>query len=92
VYSEVVGERDLPKSKRSETPEWAATLGAAVRERRRALGLTQQELADTAGCSRLLIVEIEGGKPTARLDRLVTVLQTIGLQLRFENGDGGIVA
>ncbi len=72
-------------------PAWSATLGAAIRVRRKAFALTQQELADTAGCSKLTVGQLEAGKPTARLDVVVRILLTLGLELRIEEGARGIV-
>jgi HTH-type transcriptional regulator/antitoxin HipB len=72
-------------------PTWSATLGAAIRQRRKAFGLSQQELADTAGCSKLILLQLESGKPTARLELAVRILTTLGLELRIEEGSDGIV-
>ena len=47
-------------------------------ERRRALGLRQ---ADLAGVSERFVRELEGGKPSVRLDLLVRVLNVLGLEL-----------
>lgn len=74
---------------RSQT--WASDLGSHIKERRSQFGLTQAQLAETVGCSRITIIEIESGKPTVRLATLIDVLQTLGLQLRVEDGNGGIV-
>lgn len=49
--------------------------------RRKELRLTQQELADLAGVSPRFIHELENGKPTVRLDRLLAVANTLGLEL-----------
>ncbi|MCW2949878.1 MAG: Y4mF family transcriptional regulator, partial [Thermoleophilia bacterium] len=49
-------------------------LGAAIHERRRTLGITQEQLAFTVGVNRRVIGEIERGKPTARMD---IVLRTV---------------
>jgi HTH-type transcriptional regulator/antitoxin HipB len=57
-------------------------LGADVRERRRALGLLQEDLADLAGTSARFIGSLENGKPTVRLDKVVAVLDALGLELR----------
>ena len=39
-----------------------ARLGAALRNRRKSLGLTQQELARLAGCGLAFLYELESGK------------------------------
>jgi HTH-type transcriptional regulator / antitoxin HipB len=56
-------------------------LAAAVRGRRRDLGLSQAELADRAGVSRKWIYQFEAGKPTAELRLILRVLDALGLIL-----------
>ena len=51
-------------------------LGAAVRQARRDLGLSQQELAARARVSRQWLSELEGGKRTAELGLVLRVLHT----------------
>ena len=54
------------------------SLGRAVRAMRKALGLTQPELALTAGTGVRFIVEIEKGKRTCQIGKVLTVLATLG--------------
>lgn len=68
----------------------AATLGSAVRARRRRLRLTQQQVADLAGCSERSVRALEQGKPTLRLDVLLRVLSTVGLGVRLVPGHGEV--
>ncbi|MGA0608400.1 helix-turn-helix transcriptional regulator [Phenylobacterium sp. VNQ135] len=56
-------------------------IGNAVREARRALGLRQPELAAAAGVGLRFIVDLEGGKNTVQLDRVLAVLHVLGLDL-----------
>lgn len=58
-------------------------MAKAVRARRKALRMNQQELADLAGCGRLFVSELERGKATLRLDVLLTVLRALGLRLHL---------
>jgi HTH-type transcriptional regulator/antitoxin HipB len=58
-----------------------AELGAAIRARRKAVGLTQGELADAAGTSPRLVSEVERGKANARLASAFKLLTELGLQL-----------
>jgi y4mF family transcriptional regulator len=58
-----------------------AAMGTKVRDRRRDLGLTQEELADLAGCSVRFVRFLEHGKPTLRVDKLVDLLAVLGLEL-----------
>lgn len=68
-----------------------ASLGAAVRARRRELALTQAQLADLAGVGLAFLYELERGKPTVRLDKVLAVLGVLGLELCLRPGSGGIV-
>ncbi len=61
-------------------------LGTTVLMRRRKLGLTQQELADLCGVGVVFVYELEKGKPTVRLDKLLDVLEALGLQLVVRAG------
>ncbi len=56
-------------------------LAAEVRGRRRALGLSQQDLADLAGVSERFVRFVEQGKPSIQLDALLGVLDALGLEL-----------
>lgn len=57
-------------------------LSRQLRDRRKSLALTQENLADLAGCSTRFVRALESGKPTVRLDKLVAVLNALGLELR----------
>lgn len=58
-----------------ETP---GQLGNIVRRTRKALGLTQPQLALAAGVGVRFIVDLEAGKPTVRLENVLRVLQALG--------------
>lgn len=58
-----------------------ADLAESVRARRRELGLTQADAADLAGCSPRFVRAVESGKPTLRIDKLVELLEVLGLEL-----------
>jgi HTH-type transcriptional regulator/antitoxin HipB len=60
-------------------------LAAAVRQRRRDLGLTQVELAELARCSTRFLHTVEAGKATVRLDKLLDLLGVLGLALQIEH-------
>lgn len=64
------------------------TMGRALRTRRRDLGLTQKELARLAGCGVVFLYDLEQGKPTVQLDKLLSVLEVLGARLRLEAGPG----
>ncbi|MDH5676092.1 MAG: type II toxin-antitoxin system Y4mF family antitoxin [Myxococcales bacterium] len=72
----------------TDTP--TGRLAAALRARRRELGLTQKQLGDLAGCGVAFLYELEAGKPTVRLDKLLDVLAVLGLELRLDEGHSGL--
>lgn len=63
----------------------ARDIGALIRQRRRELGLGQDELASKVGVSRQWIVAIERGKPGAALG---LVLRTLGALQLYVTIDG----
>jgi y4mF family transcriptional regulator len=77
------------KRKSSRSPEspppWATALADEVKGRRKALRLTQAELADLANCGPDFLYDLERGKPTIRLDKLMPVLEVLGLRFKLES-------
>ena len=59
----------------------AIALGNIVREERKALGLRQAELAAASGVGVRFIVELERGKPTVQLGRVLAVLSALGCSI-----------
>jgi HTH-type transcriptional regulator/antitoxin HipB len=59
----------------------AAQLGVTVEERRRALRLGQEELAELSGVSVRFVRALEHGKVTARVDKVFDVLDALGLEV-----------
>jgi y4mF family transcriptional regulator len=57
----------------------ARDLGRYVRDRRRAAGLSQQDLATKAIVSRRWLSELESGKPTAEVGLILKVVAALGL-------------
>jgi y4mF family transcriptional regulator len=52
-----------------------------IKERRKALGLTQHDLADRAGVGIRFIRELEQGKQSLRLDKVNQVLALFGRRM-----------
>ena len=83
----MAGEESSRADGNGEAPAWSQALARAVRTQRKALGLTQQEVSELAGCGPVFIYDLESGrKPTLRLDKLLDVLAVLGLQLTLEPG------
>jgi y4mF family transcriptional regulator len=59
----------------------AGAVGAFVRASREAAGLTQVELAESAGVSRRWLLMVEGGHEGAELGRVFRVLRALGVHL-----------
>ncbi len=59
-------------------------IGRQVRDRRRALGLRQDQLAGAAGVGLRFLVELEQGKPTAQIGKVLAVIRALGLTLHIE--------
>jgi transcriptional regulator with XRE-family HTH domain len=55
-------------------------LGLAIRERRRALGLSQDALAERSGLDRLNVGRIERGERSPRLDTLARIADALDVR------------
>ena len=67
-------------------------LGAAIRDRRRALDLSQRDLAERVGVSRQWVVEIEGGKSRAELGLVLRTFEALGVSLAIDDGSTAAAA
>lgn len=56
-------------------------LALFVKEKRKAVNLTQPELAEKAGVGLRFLRELEQGKPSLRLDKVNQVLQLFGYEV-----------
>ena len=59
----------------------AKQIGNIIKERRKLLDVNQQTLSDLAGVGLNTLVAIERGEGNPQLSTLLTVLNTLGLQL-----------
>lgn len=66
--------------------KWVKALGAAIRRRRKALGMSQAQAASLSSCQRLFVSEVERGKATVRLDKLVELMSALGLEIVVTSG------
>jgi HTH-type transcriptional regulator/antitoxin HipB len=60
------------------------TIGDLVRKTRKGMNVTQKDLALTSGTGLRFIIELEKGKPTCQLGKVLTVLKTLGIKLEFK--------
>ncbi|WP_352231026.1 helix-turn-helix domain-containing protein [Brucella sp. NBRC 12950] len=63
----------------------AADLGALVREKRKALGWTQTDLAGRSGTGDRFIIDLESGKSTCQLGKALLVAREVGIHLADAN-------
>jgi y4mF family transcriptional regulator len=59
----------------------ARDFGAAVREKRKARGWTQTELAARSGTGERFVVELESGKPSCQLEKSLVVARAVGIEI-----------
>lgn len=66
-------------------------LGEAIEAERKRRKLTQSQLAALSDTSINFISQIERGKQTAQIGKVVDVLKILGMQLAIEKGTAGVV-
>ena len=59
------------------------TIGIAIRERRKELGVTQPHLAELAGVSTNTLYKLERGQGNPTLDVLNKVAEVLGMELKL---------
>lgn len=65
-----------------------AELGSVIRSERKALGLTQGDLAAASGVSLRFVSELERGRESAGIGRILHVLDMLGLEVAIERPKG----
>lgn len=72
----------------------SVALGALARAQRKRLSLRQLDIADRGRTGNRFIVELEGGKPTLQLQKVLDVIDLLGLELvvRAKGGHNGPAA
>ena len=67
----------------------AGDIGAAIRAKRTAIGFRQEQLAALAGVGPRFLSEIENGKESAEVGKVLHVLHRLGLEvlIRPRGGD-----
>ncbi len=58
----------------------------ALKLRRQALGLRQDELADLAGVSERFVYALENGKQSVQIDKVRLLVSALGLHLELHRG------
>jgi HTH-type transcriptional regulator/antitoxin HipB len=81
----------MPSRRKSRTPlpdrvSQRGVLAGLVNVRREELSLRQAELAELAGVGHRFVNDLETGKATVRLDKVLAVLDVLGMHLQVEYG------
>ena len=72
----------LGHSTGSETPiRSSVELGAVIREQRKRLALKQLDLAGLGNTGNRFIVDLENGKPTVQLQKVLDLMDLLGLEV-----------
>jgi len=58
-------------------------IGQLIRDTRKKLGVTQKDLALTSGTGLRFIIELEKGKETCEIGKVLGVLNTLGISVTF---------
>jgi HTH-type transcriptional regulator/antitoxin HipB len=64
-----------------------ASVGPAIRKYREEAGLTQAELADMAGLNRTYLSDLEQGKETEQLRRILRIFKLLGVRATLQKAD-----
>lgn len=68
-----------------------ASIGQIIRDERKELGLRQDELAAASGVGLRFVVELERGKQTVQMGKVLNVLAALGCELQIERPDGIVI-
>ena len=58
-------------------------LGKIIKGKRKELQVTQKELALTCGTGLRFIIDLEKGKPTCQISKILKVINALGLQMQI---------
>lgn len=82
-YKNHVRSADLSAAAIISESEEMADLVAAIIEQRKALGMSQRELASACGLPQSSVARIESMQTTPKLDTLIRISQPLGLQIKL---------
>ncbi len=63
-------------------------IGQVVRQVRKQQGVTQSDLALAAGTGLRFIIDLEKGKPTCQIGKILQVLQVLRIQCNLSHTEG----
>ncbi len=59
------------------------SIGELTKQTRKRLQVTQKDLALTSGTGLRFIIDLEKGKPTCQMGKVLVVLQTLGIKVEL---------
>ena len=59
-------------------------MGQHIKPVRKSMDVTQKDLALTSGTGLRFLVELEKGKPTCQMGKVLTVLHTLGIGIELQ--------
>ncbi|MDA8284987.1 MAG: helix-turn-helix transcriptional regulator [Actinomycetota bacterium] len=62
-------------------------MGTAIRHYRREAGLSQAQLAEIAGLNRTYLSNLESGKETEQVRRILRVLRHLGVRMTLDKAE-----
>lgn len=68
-----------------------AAIGQIIRDERKELSLRQDELAAASGVGLRFLVELERGKPTVQMGKVLDVISALGCELQIKRPDGIVI-
>lgn len=77
----------IPRSDQPFRLYTAASVGPAIRRYREEAGLTQAQLADMAGLNRTYLSNLEQGKETEQMRRILRILKQLGVRATLQRAD-----
>ena len=86
IHSSRTGKIVVPPMNHTQMPPYgnrltAKDIGRCVRSQRKAQGATQSDLAALCGVGIRFVSDLENGKPTAELGKVLQVLKCLGLEI-----------
>ncbi len=57
------------------------SIGQLIRTTRKNLGVTQKDLALTSGTGLRFLTDLENGKPTCQIGKVLTILHALGITI-----------
>ena len=66
-------------------------LGQTIKVERKKRQLTQTQLANLSNCNINFISQVESGKYSAQIGKVLDVLKVLGLELHITKGPNGVV-